>query len=591
MFNFSVTLKPQHAEAGFKSAFTEMERIGRYGFTATELDRVKKTYMAGIKALILEKDKNKSANYVEEYVNYFLNQEAAPGLETEFKLTGEFLPGITLAEVNRKTAGFLSLRDQDILVTGPKTIPDDLPDERTLKQWIDEVKKAPLSAYLENNLNAVLMKDEPVKGKVAAVSNVSALNAAIYRLDNGIQLVFKPTTFKNDGVLFYSYKKGGTSLAADPDYHSAVNAAALVKAGGVANLTANQLAKLLSGRKLSVSPYINELYEGFSGSFGAEDMETAFQLIHQYHVSPRKDTTVFKNILANAKIAVANRHNDPEAVFSDSVNAVLGDYSIRRTPPALADIAGIDQDKALRFYRERWDNVNGETFVFVGNFDPEKLLNYCETYLGSLPADTGSAESFKDLKIVVPAGIATHIFNKGKEAKSEVKLVFSGKYDYSLASNLQLQALGAIVELRLLDRLRESEGGVYTPQAGATFAKYPSQQYQIAVDFTCAPGNTDKLIHATLEEIENLKTNGISASDLEKFKAETLRNNEVRVKTDAYWLGYLVRQMSNKEDLLEADQVVTMINALDRDTLQKAAKKYISGDNLQRFILNPEKPN
>jgi zinc protease len=588
VFNFNIILKPQRAESGFKSAFTEMERIGRYGFTATELNRVEKTYLAGIKALMMEKDKNTSANYVEEYVNYFLNQEAAPGIDAEYKMINSYLPGISLAEVNSTMAGFLLLPDLDVILTGPKTASGELPDQATLNTWCDDVKNSNIGPYVENVPVTAFVKDEPLPGRIIDESAANTLNTVIYKLNNGVRLVLKQTDFKNDGVLFYSYKKGGTSVASDKDYRTATNAAALVKAGGVANLTATQLGELLSSKKLAVSPYINELYEGFSGSFGAEDMKMALQLIYQYHINPGKDTAVFNNILANAKIAVVNRHNDPEAVFSDTVNAVLGNHSIRRTPPTLQDISGIDQDKALAFYKERFHNVNGETFVFVGNFNRDSLLRYCKTYIGSLPSDTGSAESFKDLHIIIPPGKAAYIVTKGKEAKSEVKLVFSGNYDYSLGNNLQLQALGAILEFRLLERLRESEGGIYTPDAGATFAKYPSQRYSITVNFTCAPRNTDKLIQATMEEIENLKTKGISALDLEKFKAETLRNNELRVKTDGYWLSYLVRQMSNNENLTEASQVVSMVNSLDWDTLQKAAKKYLGGGNLQRFILNPE---
>ncbi|WDF55837.1 M16 family metallopeptidase [Mucilaginibacter sp. KACC 22063] len=588
VFDFSVALKPNQFAEGFKNAYTELERIRRYGFTASELYRVKTTYLAGIKAFVQEKNKTNSTNYVEDYLNYFLRQDAAPGVDVEYKLINTFLPGISLAEVNSSIASFLSLPDQDMIVTGPEKAREELPDAATLKTWRDAVEQSNLSPFKENTISESLMAEDPLPGKITGESNVEDINTTIYKLGNGVRLVFKPTDFKNDGVLFYSYKSGGTSLASDRNYYSAVNAAALVKAGGVAGLTANQLGKLLAGKKVSVSPYMNELYEGFSGSFGAEDMKTALQLIYQYHIKPRADTIIFKNIIANAKIAASNRHNDPLAVFSDTVNAILGNYNIRRMAPTVKDVSSIDLNKSLEFYRNHFDNANGETFVFVGNFNRQDLLKYCELYLGSLPSDTASTNNFRDLHITIPPGKSTHIITQGKEAKSEVKLVFSGNYDYSLANNLQLQALGSILEFRLLERLRKSEGGVYTPDARAIFSKYPSSRYTITINFTCAPQNTDKLIKATLEEIEGLKVKGVSSLDLEKFKAETLRNNEVRLKTDGYWLSYLLRQLSNNESLTEVNQIVPAIQNLNQDALQKAAKKFMSGENLQQFILNPE---
>ena len=39
------------------------------------------------------------------------------------------------------------------------------------------------------------------------------------------------------------------------------------------------LGKLLTGKRVAVSPYISELFEGFTGNASPEDMETLFQLI------------------------------------------------------------------------------------------------------------------------------------------------------------------------------------------------------------------------------------------------------------------------------------------------------------------------
>jgi zinc protease len=211
--------------------------------------------------------------------------------------------------------------------------------------------------------------------------------------------------------------------------------------------------------------------------------------------------------------------------------------------------------------------------------------------LGGLPSDTGNAEGFRDLNINAPEGVSKHVLTKGKGYKSEVKIVFSGKFKYSQTNNIMLSALGAIIEFRLLDRLRELEGGVYTPQVGSVSGKLPRETYSLNINFTCDPGNVDKLITAAMDEIEKIKINGISSQDLEKFKAETLRNHEVRIKTDNYWLAYLVRQLTNDDDLTETNSFAFDVNSLKLEALQVAAKQYLSGKNLQQFILNPEKIN
>ena len=45
VFSANITLRPGEAEKGFKSVWTEVERIRRYGFTQTELDRARQVQM------------------------------------------------------------------------------------------------------------------------------------------------------------------------------------------------------------------------------------------------------------------------------------------------------------------------------------------------------------------------------------------------------------------------------------------------------------------------------------------------------------------------------------------------------------------
>ena len=47
------------------------------------------------------KDKTESGNFVEEYLTLFLDGDAAPGIENEFGYVKQFLPEITLADVNK----------------------------------------------------------------------------------------------------------------------------------------------------------------------------------------------------------------------------------------------------------------------------------------------------------------------------------------------------------------------------------------------------------------------------------------------------------------------------------------------------------
>jgi zinc protease len=152
----------------------------------------------------------------------------------------------------------------------------------------------------------------------------------------------------------------------------------------------------------------------------------------------------------------------------------------------------------------------------------------------------------------------------------------------------KLDALKETLEIRLLERLREDEGGVYSPNAGIASAKYPEQRYNFSISFGCAPQNVDKLIASALDEIEKIKSSGPLQVNVDKFKAEDQRSMETALKTNDFWLGYLTGQLQNQQGLGEIDSYSKQLNAITPTDVKEMAVKYLSGKNLVKLILLPE---
>lgn len=588
VFSFAVTLKPGQAENGFKMAYRELSRVNKDGFTQPELDFCKKTIENGLERMLREKDKVQSSNYVDGYLSYFTKEEAAPDINTEYALSKKYLAEITLEDINQLVKRLINLPDQDIVITGPDKEKDAIPTQQQLNEWIAQVKSEKTEPYNNNTANERLIQSLPPAGKVLSSKELASPATTMYTLSNGVKVVFKPTDFKNDEILINSFKAGGTSLCADNDYISAANAATIISAGGVGNFNIDDLRNQLNGKSLQVAPYINELYEGFNGASSKKDLETALQLIHLYMTQPRKDTVMFNNIVSNARVSLAAKSRSADAVFGDTVATVLGNYHPRRISPDTVTLKNLSLEKAYDFYKSSFSNASGFTFIFTGSFAPEQLLPLCEQYLGSLPSDTTVKSNFRDLNIQVPGGTQEHLVYKGSNPRSTVQLVISGNHEYKQTNNIQLQALSEIIELRLTERLRETEGGVYTPQTNVSYVKYPKNSYYFVIRFVCAPENAQKLADAAREEMLALAEKGVPAGDLEKFKAESLRGFQVQLRENKFWLSVLSSKLSNSESLGDVDTYEKVVNGLTPDMLQNAAKKYLDTKNYIKFILYPE---
>ena len=585
-YTISVVAKPGELEKGFKAVWKENERVRQYGFNSTELERAKTSYVNQFEAVLKEKNKTGSNNYVNEYLQYFLNGTAAPGIDYEYRLIKGYIAGITLAELNEIAKSAIKSTDRDIVVMAPEKDKAGLPNEQSFMNWINEIKADKIVEYKDETNKGNLLTSLPTPGKIISEQRDDKLGITTILFGNDVKVLLKPTDFKNNEISFSGFAPGGSSLYSDADFQSA-SAANLIPAFGIGNFNTTQLDKYLSGKQLSVRPFIGERSQGINGGAVINDLETSLQLLYAYFTEPRKDSLLFQNFITRSKAGLMNRASSPGSVFQDTVSAVLGAYNIRRTGPTPEKIDQINLDKAYTIYKERFADASGFTFVFVGSIDIAAIKPLLARYLGSLPALQKNEEA-KDLHIHIPEGLIEKIVYKGTEPKATVRLIFSGQFDYSFDNIMKMDALKEVLQIRLTERLREDESGVYSPSARVSTVKYPQGNFNLSVSFGCAPQNVDKLIASALDEISKLRTSGPDEINLNKFKAEDERVMEIQLKTNDFWLGYLSGQLENKEPLDQFDQYPEMLKRLKPADVQEIAKQYLTGKNYIRLVLMPE---
>jgi zinc protease len=586
-FTSIAVAKPGELEKALKAVVAETERARLFGFTLTELERAKQNALLAIDNAYKEREKTNSVNFVNEYQQNFLMGEAIPGISYAYNFYVNNIGNITLAQINAMAGKFISDQNRVVIVEAPDNEKAKLPNEKTLLDWISSGGKN-IKPYIDNTVDKPLLAKLPAAGKIVSEERDSAIATTTVMLSNGIKVILKPTEFKNDQILVSGYRFGGTSLASDQDFTSANLASEVISSSGVGEFNQAQLDKKLAGKNVSVSPYISDITEGFSANSTPKDFETAMQLIHLYFTQPRKDADIWQSNISQTKSLLANRSLDPGSVFRDTVSATMSNHNFRGMVITADRLNKASLDKAYQFYKDRFGDANGFVFTVVGNFKVETIKPYLTAYLGSLPS-TNNKETYNNLHIQPPAGQITRTVNKGIGDKSDVELVFSGDYDYTELNNIQMDALEEILQIKLTERLREQESGVYSPGVRASYRRIPSGRYSITVSFGCAPANVDKLINATLEEIGKIKQNGAVPLDIEKFKAQDARSTQVQLKENIFWAGHLGSASQNQEN---PDDILKHVSNLDLVTPQStkdAANKYLSGNNLIKFILMPEK--
>src|ERR1051325_9924039 len=89
---------------------------------------------------------------------------------------------------------------------------------------------------------------------------------------------------------------------------------------------------------------------------------------------------------------IANRDQSPGSVFGDRVRSINTMDHYTSKPLRAEDIARLNPERMLAFYKQRFANAANFTFFFVGAFKVDEVTPLLATYLGSLPS-TGSRDA------------------------------------------------------------------------------------------------------------------------------------------------------------------------------------------------------
>jgi zinc protease len=536
-----------------------------------------------------ERENQQSAALAAEYIRNFTTTEPIPGLAYEYELYKRFVPEISLNEMNALARTWAPDRNRVVVVSAPDKPGVALPTEASLATVMSSAPTTVLTAYEAAVTARPLVEAMPRRGTVVATTNRDAWGITEWRLSNGVLVVVKPTTFRQDEVLVRAFSPGGTSLAGDADFIAAETAAQVVNAGGAGSFNAIDLDKMVrgAGKLAAAGTGIDDYFEEVNGSASPRDLETLFQLIHLRFTQPRADPTIFSVMTEQTRVALANQRNQPEFALSEAFSSAMWQNHLRARPMTAERIDEMNLDKSIAFYRERFADASDFTFVFVGNVDLAALRPLVETYLASLPA-ASRKESWRDVGMRRATGVVERRVNKGIEPKSETRIVFSGPFQYDQQHRVNIRAMSMVLDGLLRDALREDLGGTYGVSVSAGYAKIPEPQYTLSIGFGSAPDRADALVKAAFQKIEELKTDGPSDRDVNNIREILLREYETSSRQNGFLLREITSRYQHGEDLTDLFGLPDYYAKLNGAAIQEAARRYFNMNNYVKVQLFPE---
>ncbi len=580
--------KENEIEKTIEVLLTELKRVDQHGFLQTELDRQKEELLNSYQKAAKEENKTQNVSFAQEYTNNFLEGEVIPGIRQEYRYAKEFMDDITLEEINKMVSEWITDENFVLNLTAPEKTDLKVPTTEQIGVIVANMKNIQTEPYVDNFKDEPLLNKELKGGKIVSTKENKKLGYTEYTLSNGVRVVLKPTTHKADEILVRAYSLGGTSLYEDNEYFTASQASTIVDQSGIADFDNTQLMKKLKGTNLSISPFIGDLNEGFSGNCSPKDLETLLQLTYLYFDQPRKDQEAFDKYVSQMKNQYKFIRENPRVAFMETLYTSAYPNSKRMILiPSEENFNSLNLDRAYEIYKERFADASDFVFFFVGNFSIDTTLPLIEKYLGSLP-NTGRKEMWKNRHPKFATGKIEKMVKKGSDNQGMFAIVGEGKFDYNEKTKLAAKMLNDAMSITMLEVIREKLGGTYSPQISIDYEKYPEGTLSWTVMFGCDPEKAPELEKAVLEVINSYIKNGPDEETLNKAKEQAIRTRETQLNENGFWTGYIYGSYYFNENRDDIDKYADQIKSVTAKDVKDIAKKYINTKNYVRVILEPE---
>lgn len=242
----------------------------------------------------------------------------------------------------------------------------------------------------------------------------------------------------------------------------------------------------------------------------------------------------------------------------------------------------------MEIYTERVGDVTGMEFAFVGSIEEAELKPLVEKYIASLPA-SGKKTDWKDNGLRTVKGQKQLDFYKGKAQQSLILAFYTGEVPYSEDLELKADAISEILNIRIIEELREKIQGIYSGGTNASVEKIPYQNYQIVFQLPCGPEKIDTLLLAMNAEIEALKKDGPSEEVLNKVKQQWIESYKTSLQENGTWLNRILNdRVPGDADPDRFFNYEKYVNSLTPAQIKVAANMLLGGKNVFTAILRPE---
>ena len=516
-------------------------RAMQHGFTVGELERAQLNAIAVYTDLKSEASTRTSRQYANEYIDHYLNGGYIPGVLAESQMLIDEVQRISLDEVNDYLRSITGKDNVSVLISGPQSLSGRslYPTSRDVISHFNRIINTPQTPYFDMEADGQLLAEEPHKGSIIHETYEPETGITTMTLSNGATVRLKPTTFKNNEVLFNAFSLGGEWTYGDSADVNVRLMDQVIENCALGGHTINQLNRMMSGRQLGISFILNDPNEQLSGGCQSGDLETLLQLCYLYFTDVSIDEDAFQSLKTRIRSQLSQASYNPKMIYSDSIGSTIyqGNPMYRNIKPEEVDL--LNGERVLELYRQRVANAGDYTFSIVGAFTVDEVRPLIRKYLASLP-DNGKRETYgSGYRPEMATGEVDNFFEVPmRNPKSSIYVSIMGDRQYSYDDEFMMDLVGESIGTALLTYLRHEKHGTYDVAADGNLSIYHNR-WMINYEFETSTADRDSMLVYADYAVNAIFYRGVSEDLFNKMKERIGREHENALQTNSYWMRAL----------------------------------------------------
>lgn len=568
-----------------------LRRALEYGFTESELDRVKADFLLGLNTAVKEASTRESTALAREIIGSYNKNREYLSPQQEKDILQPFIEDLTVDDVNLAFTESWAAQHRLIEVTGNALIK---PEHTTPEAIILNEYRASQDVkvfQVEDNKNVVFpyLQEPAGRSKIVSDKFIEPVGIRVVEFSNGFRLNIKKTDFKKGEFVYRldfgkgkkeePWKKPGLALMTR----------GVINESGVGKLTRDELETSLAGKNISFNFNADEGSFVYSGVCDSNDSVLLFQLLYTLIADPGFDKEAVPLFKDRYRQMFQELLSTPDGMMQFKGEPFLAGGDTRFGMPTLAQMESLELEDVKKWIMPFFTQSDMEISV-AGDLDVENIIACASKYFGSLAlikALNPAAEEKRN-HLLFPEGGNIELQVDSKIDKALVVMAFPTDDFWDIRQTRRLNILAKIFSERLRKTIREELGATYSPYA----YNDASQTYEgygvLRAVITVAPDKVDDMI-SHMEVIATSMTNQeISAKELDLVLEPIWTYIKDIRRTNEYWLdSVMAGSLHHPEKIQWASTMDEDYRSISLNEIWELARKFCNRERAAFIVIQP----